>query len=208
MRIYKSYSDKEKNLIKKFYPNTPTVCICGLLGRPYASVRKIALKNGVKKTDAYLVKQSQKYGFQKNHIPFNKGKKETEYLSQDAISKMRETGFKKNHIPKNAKSVGYEAINAKGYMEIKVIGERKLILKHHYIYQNHFGKIPKGNIVIFKDKNIFNFDIDNLECITKKENVKRNSIVRYPKDLRKLLHKHSKLKRLINAKSKQPRQTE
>jgi hypothetical protein len=177
MRIYKSYSDKEIEILKRLYPNTPNVCISSLLGATYGSVRRAAIKHGLKKTNGYLSKQSKKHG------------------------------FKKDHIPKSAKANGYEALNSKGYLKIKVKSKRKITLKHHYIYEQHFGKIPKGSVIFFKDKNPLNCDIENLECLTRSDIMKRNSIINYPKNLVKAIYKHSKLKRLINAKSEQLRQT-
>lgn len=47
-------------------------------------------------------------------------------------------------------------------------------LKHRVVYEKHFGKIPKGKIVVFLDRNTRNLNIDNLECITKYENLIMN----------------------------------
>jgi len=42
-------------------------------------------------------------------------------------------------------------------------------LKHHLIWEKHYGRVPKGYNVIFLDRNKFNFDIDNLALATKLE---------------------------------------
>lgn len=56
-----------------------------------------------------------------------------------------------------------------GYTYIKVsddIGSKKnWKLLHHKIYEENFGEIPKGHIVIFLDNNPENFDIENLIAI-------------------------------------------
>ena len=37
--------------------------------------------------------------------------------------------------------------------------------KHHYIWEQHFGKMPKNHRIIFLDGDKHNFDIDNLSCV-------------------------------------------
>ena len=41
--------------------------------------------------------------------------------------------------------------------------------KHHYVWQQHHGEIPKGYNIIFLDKNKKNFDINNLAAVSRKE---------------------------------------
>ena len=41
-----------------------------------------------------------------------------------------------------------------------------------YVYENHFGKIPEGCMVIFLDCNHDNFSIENLACIDRKISVR------------------------------------
>lgn len=48
------------------------------------------------------------------------------------------------------------------------------IPKQRYVYEKHYGKIPKGHIVVFLDSNVMNFSPDNLYCIPRKINVVMN----------------------------------
>ena len=41
--------------------------------------------------------------------------------------------------------------------------------KHRHIYEKHYGKIKKGNYIIFLDGDTTNFNIDNLAEVTKKQ---------------------------------------
>ena len=107
--------------------------------------------------------------FEKGHIPFNKGK------AHDYPNSGR---FIKNHIPKNHKSIGtirnsYKRKNPQ-YFEIKIAERNRWKLLHRYIWEQHNGEIPKGNIILFKDGNTSNIDISNLRIITKQENLIRN----------------------------------
>ena len=67
-----------------------------------------------------------------------------------------------------SKPVGTEKICVDGYIKIK-ISEDKWMHKHHYVWQQHYGEIPKGYNIIFLDKNKKNFDINNLAAVSRKE---------------------------------------
>lgn len=83
------------------------------------------------------------------------------------------TSFKKGDLPYNTKDLGYENERADGYVYIKT--EKGMELKQRVVYSEYFGEIPKGYIVVFKDRNTRNFSPKNLEAISKSENLKRNA---------------------------------
>jgi hypothetical protein len=124
--------------------------------------------------------------FPKGNIPWNKGVKG---LQIGGVH----TQFKKGNLPANHKHVGSERIDEDGYTYIKILEPRKWVLKHRHIYEEHHGKIASNMIVTFKDKNISNFDIENLEAITKVENMQRNTITKYPIELRETIKALNKL---------------
>lgn len=76
--------------------------------------------------------------------------------------------FKKGQKPHNYKPIGSEFIRNDGYIMIKV-DEHKWKQKHRYIYEQHYGKIPKGYSIIFLDQNKTNCNIDNLMLVKKSE---------------------------------------
>ncbi len=104
--------------------------------------------------------------FEKGNIPFNKGTK--------GLTKANKTSFRKGNIPSNHKKVGYERINVDGYIEIKVKEPNIFKLKHRIIYEQHYGKIPKGHKVIFADGNKLNIDPNNLILVTASEELIMN----------------------------------
>lgn len=76
--------------------------------------------------------------------------------------------FKKKQIPHNKKNIGYEFIDTKtGYSYIKTKTGWKL--KHRYLYEKIYGKIPKGYSVIFADQDKNNFDINNLILVNDRD---------------------------------------
>lgn len=76
--------------------------------------------------------------------------------------------FEKGNIPYNHKPLYSECIWKNGYIAIKV-SDNKWITKHRYIYEQHYGKVPNGYVVVFADKNKRNFNIDNLILAKKSE---------------------------------------
>ena len=106
--------------------------------------------------------------FQKNHQPFNKGTK--------GLMKPNKTSFKKGGIPGNIKEVGFisvRKIKGTSYKWIK-IADNIWEMLHRVIWEKHYGIIPAGFVIIFKDGNQMNCEIDNLECITHREHYFRN----------------------------------
>lgn len=56
------------------------------------------------------------------------------------------------------------------------IGVNKRVRRPRKVYEEHFGEIPKGYVVIHTDGDKYNDDPSNLEAISRAENLKRNSL--------------------------------
>lgn len=141
--------------------------------------------------------------FKAGHVPDNKGKKQIDYMTAEQIEKTMHTRFQKGHVPGNALDVGTEVTrtdkrSGKTYVMIKVEGNIKLMYKQIHVWETHNKKkLPKGFNIVFKDGNNFNCNIENLECISNAELMKRNTIQRYPFELKQQMRKIGKLKAII-----------
>lgn len=93
----------------------------------------------------------------------------------------------------------HERISKDGYVEIR-IRKGKYVLKHRHVWEQANGKVPKGYIVVFKDRNQNNIVVENLELISREENMQRNTIHRFPYELKSTIRLVNKLKRTINEK--------
>jgi hypothetical protein len=127
------------------------------------------------------LKQSQIVGFIKNNgltnglnarfkpdrTPFNKGQKGT--------GGWEPTQFKPGHRPHNYKPVGTERVNGEGYVDIKVADPNKWKGKHIITWEQHNGSVPKGHAILFGDRNLRNFDINNLILVSKRQLSTMNS---------------------------------
>ena len=118
--------------------------------------------------------------FKKGSTPWNKGLKG--YMGAN------KTSFKKGTIPPNQVPIGTESITKGGYIKVKVGEPNKWKLKQRYIYEQHYGEIPKDCNVIFADKNIRNFDINNLILVSKAEMLilNKNKLIFEDKELTKV----------------------
>ena len=98
------------------------------------------------------------------------------------------TSFKKGTIPPNQVPIGTESITKGGYIKVKVGEPNKWKLKQRYIYEQHYGEIPNNCNVIFADKNIRNFDINNLILVSKAEMLilNNNKLIFEDKELTKV----------------------
>jgi len=197
--------DSEIEILKRDYPKVEAKIIASTLNKGYRSVLNKAFYLGLKKDESFFsamgerLKESGKaHRFSKGHVPNNKGKKQTEFMSVEAIEKIKATQFKKGNLPHNTKTDGYIIIRKDkrgAYKWIKKEGKMQPL--HIWNWKTEKSEIPKGYNVIFKDGNTLNCNIDNLDCISKEENMKRNTIHNYPVELKNDIRKVSKLKRLI-----------
>lgn len=62
-------------------------------------------------------------------------------------------------------------VNGK-YPCIKVNGKR--VHLHRYVWMKYNGPIPKGYVIHHRDENHWNYDISNLECLSRKEHYLRH----------------------------------
>ena len=84
------------------------------------------------------------------------------------------TQFKPGQLPHNTKYDGCISVRADGYKYIR-LELKKWVLYHRYLWEQTYGPIPPGMILVFKDRNPLNCDLDNLELISRRENLRRNS---------------------------------
>lgn len=105
--------------------------------------------------------------FEKGHIPDNKGKK----MSPEMYEKCKGTMFKKGNRPPNTHPAGTEIEDHTNehYIKVKIAEPNVWKYKHHLVWEEHNGPIPKGMNIIFLDGNNKNFDISNLAMVNDAE---------------------------------------
>lgn len=198
------YTDYQQSQIKALYPTTLTREISDLLSIPVNKIYQYAKENGLKKdkdfvvlTNRNLIKamedKSKVNRFYPGQTSWNKGKK------IGCLSPA--TTFKKGNLPANTLHDGAITVRKDNrnipYKWIR-ISKAKWEPLHIHLYRTAIGEIPKGGVVAFKDGDTMNTDISNLELITMQENMLRNSIQRYPEEVKTVMRLIGKLKKTIN----------
>jgi len=161
---------------------------------------------GLKKTEAYMKEELARQGarlrvvgvgtrYHKGNVPANKGKQ----MPVHVYEKCKWTMFKKGQVPHNTRYDGHERVTKDGYVELR-LREGVYVLKHRHVWEQAYGAIPKGHLVVFKDRNPLHISLDNLELITQEENMRRNTIHRFPMELISTIRLTKKLNKKIHEK--------
>ena len=198
-------------IIRQRFPHERTQGIADDLGLTYSQVANRAYSMGIKKTLEFkksessgrhnLLEGGKKFRFTPGHTPFNKGKE----MPAETYDKVKATMFKKGNRPYNWKPDGTIVArkdadqSGRVYMYYKV-ADSKWILYHNKVWIDHNGPIPNKSIVRFIDGNTKNCDISNLEMVSMKENMLRNSIQRFPEEIQQIIKLTTKLNKTINGK--------
>lgn len=194
-----------KQKIIELYPHHTTKYIAELLGVSISKVYNTAWAANVKKSPEQLKKpESGRFivpnvaaQFKSGHTPHNKGKQ----MPQEIYQKVRGTMFKKGNKPYNTKPVGTINVrldsDGRPYQYIKIKDSHWELLQR-YVWTQAHGEIPLGSVVIFLDGNYLNCELNNLQVISRRENMARNTIQRYPAELQELMKLTSKLKNKTN----------
>lgn len=196
--------DKKQELTRLF-PDHSNAEIAELLGTTEGSVSGMACKLKLKKPMEFRIERQKKGYFPKGHVPMNKGRKQTEYMSPEQIERAKTTYFQKGHTPANHRPVGSTRVTVDGYVEIKTEEPRKWRMLHRIVWEQHNGKIPTGHNIQFRDGNRQNCDIDNLYVISREQQLKdENSLhARYPEEVKRAIQLKGALNRQINKKLKE-----
>ena len=197
----RNWTDKEREILRNEYPVTATIKLAQKLNRTIYSVYTQANLMKLAKTDEYLKSKESgrlmhrdtrglKTRFPKGHITWNQGTK--------GLTSANKTSFKKGCVPPNYRPVGSTRQDKDGYILIKVSNQPQWKLLHRKIWEDIHGTIPKGHTIIFKDGNKLNCKLDNLDIISRQQNMVRNTIHRYPEEIKNAIKTLSKLKKTIN----------
>jgi hypothetical protein len=199
------FSQIQLDFIAEYYPQMKTAEIAKIIGVSESSIYNIAFKYGFKKSPEYLrevhgsvIKEAgKKYRYTKGQEPWNKGIKGRNNAPEHTL-------FKNGHIPANYKPVGWTRIDSEGYHWTKVEeGLNGWVMTHRLAWEIENGPIPKGKFLRFIDGNKENWQIENLMLVDRENNMRLNTIHRYPEELKSTMKTISKLKKIIKNHGKE-----
>lgn len=199
--------------LRRLYPDTPTAKIAARLRRTLTTVYQAAYRLGLKKSAAYLSspasgrtngRQGMGTRFLRGMTPWNKG---AHYMPGGNI---RAGWFKPGHRnaghpTKAERPLGAERINVDGYRERKVThsgrGSERWRAVHVLMWESANGTVPRGHAVIFKNGDKTDIRLENLECLSRADLMRRNTYHRYPKEIALAIQLRGALQRQINKRA-------
>lgn len=191
----------EIELLKQHYADSTIHELMQMLNKSDRKIYNQARNLGLKKSAEYEekrrlqdienIRKNTTKRFQKGQTPWNKGIKGS--IPNNV------TSFKKGNLPHNTRNEGETRLNKEGYLLVK-IAHKKWVRKHYLIWEEVNGKVPKGHVLRLKDNNRDNYDISNIELISRAENMRLNTMHRFPEELKQTIRLLKKLKKKINEK--------
>ncbi|MBO3274164.1 HNH endonuclease [Pseudomonas sp. Milli4] len=207
------WSEVEVEQLVALYPDTPMYQLVERFGRTDQKIYAKANKLGLRRSEAFLaspfagrIRPGAELGkgtrFQKGHKTWNAG------ISYQAGGRAPATRFKPGQVNGRAaqllKPIGYERVTDDGILQRKIRDDgppqRRWKSVHMILWEEQHGPVPAGHMVAFRDGNRRNFAPENLVLISRAENMQRNSIHRYPPELKDAIRAAGKLKRTIREK--------
>ena len=213
----KPWTEAERAILRERFPHMKTKDLAAELGRGYGSVCSMANHMGLQKTEAFYTdaglsgrlvgQRGAGSRFLPGHVTWNKGLKGAGCSNHPNSIAAR---FKPGTVPHTWQPVGSYRVVPDGVLEQKVSeakGSSHLRWKpvHRLVWEAAHGPIPAGHIVAFKPgmkTNVLeDITLDRLECITRRENMQRNSVhTKYPPELSRLVQLRGALSRAIRMK--------
>lgn len=195
----------EDEILTLLYPDTPMSELIQRLQRSDRSIYQRARTLGLKRSKEFLASEhagrlrkgsavGKSSQFQKGHATWNKGRK-----GYQPGGRAKDTQFRRGNKPHTWVPIGTEQIRD-GYLWRKITdhgGRHDWKQVHVMLWEEHRGPIPAGMILVFRDRNKQNIQLDNLELVTRAELCRRNSIHRYPPELKDVIRLQKKLERTI-----------
>lgn len=194
--------------------------IAAQLGLKVGLIYTMAKKLGLKKSKAFLnsdlsgrILRGKQHPtmissrFKNGHQSWNKGIKGSTGLHKNSQA----TQFKVGRKPEeshNYKPIGSLRITSYGWLERKVSDDQSLaparrwVALHRLVWEAKHGPIPKDHLITFKAglKTTVETEvtIDRIECISKAENARRNSIWSNTPEMAKLYQLKGQITRQVN----------
>lgn len=227
MKKRRPWFPAELEYMRELYPNHTAKFIANVLGRSIRSVHNMAHVLGLKKSPYFFesdasgrrqkgqqdprIKATQ---FKKGQVPWNKGIEGSAGLHPNS----RATQFKKGRTAQESSNylpIGSLRLTKDGWLERKVTDDhpvpaRRWVAEHRLVWERANGPIPPGHIVVFKpgQKTAIENQVtaDKLECITRAENAKRNSLHRFGPEMSRLYQLKGAITRQLNRITKEAKQ--
>lgn len=179
---YRHWTPAEDATLAELYATKPITEIAAMMGRGTGSIYNRVQKLGLRRSAEYI-EISGAGRFKPGHSTWNAGRK-----GFHPGGRNEQTRFKPGQPSNTWRPIGAERTNKGGilYRKVADTGNKRTDWRpvHVMLWEEHNGPVPAGHFLVFKDRNPANITIDNLALVTRAENMRRNSIDRYPPEYR------------------------
>ena len=205
------WTEQDIATLRRLYANTPTKELAEHFGRSLGGVYDKVHELQLKKSPHYLLAQRRENvraagastRWAPGTAPWNKG------IPYDSGPNSHEIRFRPGNTPHNWVPVGSYRINRDGYLDRKVSdlrrGARDWEAVHRLVWKEAHGEIPAGHVVVFRGGRnstvLEEITLDALELVTRQELMRRNSVHRYPEDVKAAIRQLGVLHRRINERT-------
>lgn len=218
----RTWTPDEDETLRLNYPNFPAFLVAHVLGRTTSMVHNRARALGLSKSPdfarhplAHLWNgtadpRSVSKRFKKGQAPANKGLRRPGWHA----GRMRETQFKKgqmagaaqhNYVPIGTLRVKDGVLARKVTDDPTLYPARRWVPVHRTVWEAAHGPVPAGHVVRFragmKTTDEALITVDRLELVTHAENMRLNTIHRYPPELRAVMKLAARVRRAIDKKA-------
>jgi len=211
------WSRRDDEQVRHRYPHERTGRVARDLRRSLGAVSQRARTLGVAKTPAYLaspaacrLRRGDQVGwrtrFPPGHVPANKGLRRPGW----SAGRMRETQFKPGQRSGQA-AAHYMPVGSTRLVDDYVYRKVSDVpnvpytvnwkLEHHLIWQRAHGPVPPGHALVFGNGDPTDLRLANLECITRRELMSRNSVHNLPPTLTQTIQLLGVLNRRLRRKA-------
>ena len=204
----KHWSQADKQALAALYPETSNEVLGRVFGKSPKAIGLMARSLGVCKSARYMAEEVPR--IKPGQEPWNKGQ------SFDPGGRSVETRFKPGRAAceaANYKPIGSLRITKDGYLEQKttddplIVPARRWVALHRLVWERENGPVPNGHIVVFRPgmhtTEPDQITADRVECITRAENMRRNTYHRYGPEVAKLVQLRGAINRQIRKREKE-----
>lgn len=213
------WTESEKATVRLMYPRYAAEEIAAALGRSERQVYRVAHSLGCRKSREWMAERTRealadprhpgrRTSFKRGQVPWNKGK------PFNPGGRSVETRFKPGRRPeeaRNYKPIGSTRVSRDGYLERKVSDDRALsssrrwVGVHRLVWEATHGPVPRGHIVTFRPGCRTTVEeeitVEKLELISRTQGMERNSVHRYPPEIKRVLHRIGRARKALEARS-------
>ena len=180
--IYHILTEEDYAKIRREYLTKPIKRLAAEIGTSHSTIRRLLRKWNLVIPPEIIEQRKKDSYYHKGHEPANKGKKQTSYMTPEAIARTAKTRFKKGDLPHNTRYDGHERISIDGYVEIRVKSSHYR-LKHIVEWEKVNGKLPDSHCLLCQDGEKTNTSPDNWKLTSRAENMFRNSKHNFPEEV-------------------------